>query len=81
MSDLFAFPDFMLLSYFENSCSWMDFSASVPDLNKNEEDDQVGNGSIEMQQLVCGMTGGDGGAWTWWPYLPINTYKIFANKI
>jgi len=37
MSDLFAFPDLMLLSYFENSCSWMDFSASVPDLNKNEE--------------------------------------------
>lgn len=45
------------------------------------KDDQVGNGSIEMQQLVCGMTGGDGGAWTWRPYLPINTYKIFANKI
>lgn len=52
MSDLFAFPDLMLLSYFENSCSWMDFSASVPDLNKNEENGQSGMHEVEGPRVL-----------------------------
>lgn len=43
----------LLLSYFENSCSWMDFSASVPDLNKNEEVNETRKESRDKSNIQC----------------------------